>query len=121
MPSHTRLRAEDQEESHVVFSQLAALIYPQNPIASPESFPNLVPSAIAHHFPAEEHLSCFDTMYDATSGVESDEWRFSWSPVWRTVGRHLLLQPKDEETGGRISLKGVWPAYSSGTIWPWPC
>ncbi|KAH9485533.1 hypothetical protein JR316_0002443 [Psilocybe cubensis] len=99
VPSHTRLDPSNPEETHVVFPHLAALIYPIDPIADPESFRTLAPSPGGHWDTPESQLSCFDTMYYATSGAKAFEWQYSWSPVWRTVGRHVRFTREIEDLG----------------------
>jgi len=94
VPLQTRFKPSDSEEPHVVFSQLAATIYPVNPLVSPRSLPNFAPSPLGHSLSPDDRLTCFDTLYYATSGVDVYEWRFSWSPVWQSIARHLkFTQP----------------------------
>ncbi|KDR75120.1 hypothetical protein GALMADRAFT_249033 [Galerina marginata CBS 339.88] len=117
VPTFTRLEPWNRDEPHVVFPKLAALIYPRDPIASPDSFPHLAPSPFGHHLPPEAHISCFDTMYYATSGSDHYEWRFSWSPVWRTVGRHLQFTQEMKDLG-RQYLARVFGLEGSEEIPP---
>ena len=82
------------DENHVVFSQLAATIYPVHPLVSPLSLPRFATSPLGHSLSPDEKLSCFDFLYYVTSGVDLYEWRFSWSPAWQTIARHLkFTQP----------------------------
>jgi len=82
------------DENHVVFSQLAATIYPVHPLVSPLSLPRFATSPLGHSSSPDEKLSCFDFLYYVTSGVDLYEWRFSWSPAWQTIARHLkFTQP----------------------------
>ena len=89
VPTRTRYQPENIDDPHVVFSELAALVHPRDPIVLPETLQALAPSPGGHWRRPEKHLSCFDTMYFVTSGVRPFEWRYSWSPVWMTVGRRL--------------------------------
>lgn len=89
VPRQTRLKPFDSEESHVVFSQLAATIYPVDPLISPRNLPNFAPSPLGHSLGPDDKLTCLDNLYYATSGVDVFEWRFSWSPVWRSIAQHL--------------------------------
>ncbi|KAF8813882.1 hypothetical protein BYT27DRAFT_7131069 [Phlegmacium glaucopus] len=94
VPLQTRFKPSDSEEPHVVFSQLAAIIYPVNPLVSPRSLPNFAPSPLGHSLGPDDRLTCFDALYYATSGVDVYEWRFSWSPVWQSIARHVkFTQP----------------------------
>jgi len=94
VPLATRLKPHDSQDHHVVFSQLAATIYPLRPLVSPQSLPRFAPSPLGHSLGPDEKLTCFDFLYYVTSGVEVYEWRFSWSPAWQSIGRHLkFTQP----------------------------
>jgi hypothetical protein len=94
VPLETRLKPHDSEDNHVVFSQLAATIYPVRPLVSPQSLPRFAPSPLGHSSSPDDKLACFDFLYYATSGVDVYEWRFSWSPAWQSIGRHLkFTQP----------------------------
>ena len=94
VPRQTRLKPSDSEDNHVILSHLAATVYPVNPLVLPGSLPSFAPSPLGHTLAPDDHLTCFDTLYYATSGVEVYEWRFSWSPVWQSIGRHLkFTQP----------------------------
>ena len=91
VPRLTRLKPQDD---HVVFSQLAATIYPVRPLVSPQSLPKFAPSPLGHSLSPDEKLTCFDFLYYSTSGVDVYEWRFSWSPAWQSIARHLkFTQP----------------------------
>jgi hypothetical protein len=94
VPHETRLKPHDSEDHHVVFSQLAATIYPVRPLVSPQSLPRFAPSRLGHSLSPDDKLTCFDFLYYATSGVDVYEWRFSWSPAWQSIARHLkFTQP----------------------------
>lgn len=94
VPRDTRLKPHDTEDNHVVFSQLAATVYPVRPLVSPQSLPRFAPSPLGHSLGPDEKLTCFDFLYYATSGVDVYEWRFSWSPAWQSIARHLnFTQP----------------------------
>ena len=94
VPQATLLKPHDPEDHHVVFSQLAATIYPVRPLVSPQSLPRFVPSPLGQSLCPDEKLACFDFLYYATSGVDVYEWRFSWSPAWQSIARHLkFTQP----------------------------
>ena len=93
VPTATRLRA-NPEDDHVVFPQLAAAIYPLRPRVSSQKLPEFAPSPLGRSLSPDHQLTCFDTLYYATSGVDSFEWRFSWSPAWQSIARHLkFTQP----------------------------
>ena len=91
VPSFTRYNPLATYNAHTVFDKLSALIYPNNPVAPLDSYPNMVPSPLGSHAPPEDQLSCFDLLYYLTSGVDEYEWRFAWSPAWRFVGRHVVF------------------------------
>ena len=94
IPHMARLKPSDPEDNHVIFSQLAAIIFPVAPLVSPRSLPNFRPSPLGHSLSPDDKLTCFDTLYYMTSGVDVYEWRFSWSPAWQSIGRHLkFTQP----------------------------
>jgi hypothetical protein len=91
VPLFTRNNPLHTYDAHTIFHQLSALIYPNNPIASLDSYPHMVPSPLGSDAPPEEQLACFDLLYYLTSGVDEYEWRFAWSPAWRFVGRHVVF------------------------------
>lgn len=94
VPRATKFDPSNPEENHVIFSQLAATVYPVRPLVSPQSLPNYAPSALGHTLSPDDKLTCFDFLYYATSGVDVYEWRFSWSPAWQLIARHLkFTQP----------------------------
>lgn len=94
IPHMARFKPSDPEDNHVVSSQLAATIFPVAPLVSPRSLPNFRPSPLGHSLSPDDKLTCFDTLYYMTSGVDVYEWRFSWSPAWQSIGRHLkFTQP----------------------------
>lgn len=94
VPGWSRRTQNERTESHVVFSQLAAAVYPRRPRGSPNEYPLMEASRrgkTSHRASPDERLTCFDTLYYATSGAEIFEWRFGWSPAWNKVGRHVLF------------------------------
>ena len=114
VPPFTRF-SQNPEETHIVFSRLAAFIYRSTSFSStsrnhivpgwkhyddpekePGKFEEIAPSPGGHHKKPEGQLACFDTMYYMTSGAEVYEWRFGFSPVWRTVGRWLRFNSRIE-------------------------
>ncbi|KAF9556712.1 hypothetical protein CPC08DRAFT_694164 [Agrocybe pediades] len=99
VPTFTRPSPQDPNEYHVILPQLAALIYPRGPIARPESFELLEASRMGKRLKPDSYLSCFDSLYYSTSGARHFEWNFSWSPVWRTVGRHLQFTERMKTLG----------------------
>jgi len=94
VPHVTQLKPLNPEDNHVVFSKLAATVYPVRPLVSPQSLPRFTRSPLGHNLSPDDKLACFDFLYYATSGVDVYEWRFSWSPVWQSIARHLkFTQP----------------------------
>ena len=89
VPYGTRFKPHEPEDDHVVFSLLAATIYPVRPIVSAQSLPRFALSHLGHSLSPDDKLTCFDFLYYATSGVDVFEWRFSWSPAWQLIARHL--------------------------------
>ena len=89
VPMSTRYDPSDREDDHVAFPELAALVYPRDPMLNVGSLTALAPSQAGHASVPENHLACFDTLYYATSGTRRFEWEYTWSPAWRTIGRHL--------------------------------
>ncbi|TFK25220.1 hypothetical protein FA15DRAFT_703919 [Coprinopsis marcescibilis] len=89
VPQFTRLYPHDAGDSNVVFHGLSATITPNHPFESPETYPLMSASPSGSRLAPDEHLSCYDFLYYATSGVSDLEWRFRWSPSWRQVGTHL--------------------------------
>jgi hypothetical protein len=93
VPRETRFK-NNPEENHIVFSQMAATVYPVHPRVSSQSLPGFAPSPLGHRLSPDDKLTCLDFLYYATSGVDVYEWRFSWSPVWQSIARHLkFTQP----------------------------
>ncbi|KAF8973004.1 hypothetical protein BDZ97DRAFT_2053730 [Flammula alnicola] len=76
-------------EVHVVFPQVAAVIYPEEPLVEPDKLKNFQPSPKGHQRTPDAHLSCFESFYYATSGARGWEWETSWSPAWQKIGRYL--------------------------------
>ncbi|KAF8973015.1 hypothetical protein BDZ97DRAFT_1752066 [Flammula alnicola] len=105
VPVRTRLQPWDREELHVVLPQLAAVTYPRNPIVNAEDLNTLAPSPRGHFLRPDQHLTCFDTLYYATSGTKPFEWQFTWSPAWRTIGRYLTFTYGMKELGRDYLLR----------------
>lgn len=99
VPVDTRFDPSAPEDDHVVIPKLTALVYPRNPNVAPESLQALAASPKGHWLKPDKHLTCFDTLYYATSGSRRFEWEYSWSPAWRMVGRHLLFTDAIKELG----------------------
>lgn len=125
VPTRTRYQPANMDEPHVVFSELAALVHPRDPIVLPETLKTLAPSPQGHWRRPERHLSCFDTTYFVTSGVKAFEWRHSWSPAWMTVGRRLKFTKAMKHLGREylatvFGLAGQWEelplVYNSSRI-----
>jgi hypothetical protein len=117
VPQVTRLKPLEPEDNHVVFSQLAATIYPVRPIVSPQSLPSFAPSPLGHSLSPDDKLACFDFLYYATSGVDVYEWRFSWSPAWQSIARHLkFTQPMLDL--GQEYLRTAFSIHESGNELP---
>jgi len=95
------------DENHVVFSQLAATIYPVHPLVSPLSLPRFATSPLGHSSSPDEKLSCFDFLYYVTSGVDLYEWRFSWSPAWQTICSTFKVYPAYVRSLSGVSQEGV--------------
>ncbi|KAF8972907.1 hypothetical protein BDZ97DRAFT_1691519 [Flammula alnicola] len=89
IPLFTRFPSSDRDEIHVVFPQVAAAIYPEDPLVEPDKLKNLQKSPKGHQRTPDAHLSCFDSLYFATSGAQAWEWQKSWSPAWKKIGRNL--------------------------------
>ncbi|KAJ2917767.1 hypothetical protein MD484_g2673, partial [Candolleomyces efflorescens] len=95
-PSYTRVPARvrkdpnNANDDHVVFAQLAALMYPRDPLEPLSNFPIMTSSRRGgKEVGPGGNLACIDRMYYLTSGAEVFEWRFAWSPAWNSVGRHV--------------------------------
>ncbi|KAF5321847.1 hypothetical protein D9619_001469 [Psilocybe cf. subviscida] len=91
VPPETRFPSSSPDELHVMFPQLAALIYPRDPLFRTEKMTVMAPSPTGHRLTPDTQLACFDSLYYVTSGVREFEWQRSWSPAWREVGRHLTF------------------------------
>lgn len=107
VPMSTRYDPSDREDDHVAFPELAALVYPRNPIVSVETLTALASSEGGHASTPENHLVCFDTLYYATSGTRRFEWEYTWAPAWRSVGRHL---------GFKAEVKDIARGYLAGAF-----
>ena len=105
VPRATRLKPHYLEEDHVVFSQLAATVYPVRPLVSSQNLPKFAPSPLGHSLSPDDKLTCFDTLYYGTSGVEVFEWRFSWSPAWQSIARHLKFTQSMSDLGQEYLLR----------------
>lgn len=79
------------EDTFIDFSRLVPYIYPNSPKRPSDSFPLMDPSPMGYRLPPDERMSCFDQLYYLTSSMEVFEWRFSWSPPWRSVAKHLYF------------------------------
>lgn len=117
VPTYTRVHPSDGEDDHIVFSQLASVMYPLHPRVDPTELRLLAPSPHGRHLAPDQHVSCIDTMYYATSGADVYEWRFSWSPAWRTIGQHLLFTENLKELG-REYLRRVFHVEGQGEELP---
>lgn len=92
VPNFARMKPGESEDDHVLFSKLAAVAYPKRPYVDTAEYPLMSHSPYRQHRLApDEKLTCFDTLYYATSGADVFEWRFSFSPAWNSVGRHVLF------------------------------
>lgn len=89
VPNVVHLKPINPNDNHVVFSGLAATIYPVRPLIPPQSLPRFARSPLGHNLSPDDKLACFDFLYYATSGVDVYEWRFSWSPAWQSIAQHL--------------------------------
>ncbi|KAJ2924268.1 hypothetical protein H1R20_g12817, partial [Candolleomyces eurysporus] len=90
VPARVRRDPNNHNDDHIVFAQLAALVYPRQPLEPTSNFPIMMSSRHGKDLhPDEQAVTCIDRMYYLTSGVEPFEWRFSWSPAWNNVGKHV--------------------------------
>ncbi|KAH6877049.1 hypothetical protein BKA70DRAFT_217448 [Coprinopsis sp. MPI-PUGE-AT-0042] len=62
---------------------------PGHPREPSGTYPILAASPSNGTLPPDEHISCYDDLFYATTEVDELDWRFTWSPSWRTVGTHL--------------------------------
>ncbi|KAF8966425.1 hypothetical protein BDZ97DRAFT_682823 [Flammula alnicola] len=99
IPLFTRLPSSNRDEVHVVFPQMAAVIYPEDPLVQPDKLKNLQPSPKGHQRTPDAHLSCFDSLYYATSGAKGWEWEKPWSPAWQKIGRNLPFSQPLKQLG----------------------
>ena len=105
LPPYVRLATDTpaKDEPHVILPHLAAVIFPVDPLVDAESTTALTPAPRSGHVrPPDHQLSCFDSLYYASSGPKPFEWERSWSPVWRTVGRHLRFTAAMEEIASAL-------------------
>lgn len=122
-PSYTRVPARvrrdpnNPNDDHIVFAQLAALVYPRDPLEPITNFPIMMSSRQRQKgLRPDERLTCVDRMYYMTSGVEVFEWRFSWSPAWNAVGKHVKFnQGLIERSEGYLRR-----AFGLGAVEPIP-
>ncbi|KAF9530883.1 hypothetical protein CPB83DRAFT_787438 [Crepidotus variabilis] len=142
VPATTRYKPEDPKEIHVVFSQLAALIYRSpsplfsdlgrspffDPKEHPETFDYMSPSPKGLDITPEHHLACFDSLYYVTSGASSFEWKYGFSPAWRYVGRYLRfsenLQMLTQQYLNTLFPKSIPPfiaVHARRGDFDWPC
>lgn len=92
VPNFARMKPWESEDDHVLFSKLAAIAYPKRPYIDTGEYSLMSQSPQRQHrLRPDEKLTCFDTLYYATSGADVFEWRFSFSPAWNSVGRHVLF------------------------------
>ncbi|EAU91093.2 hypothetical protein CC1G_03261 [Coprinopsis cinerea okayama7 len=89
VPRFTRMDPNDDRDPNVKFHSLSVTITPKHSYAPSDSYPLAAASPSGVNLPPDEHLSCYDSLYFATSGVSDLEWRYSWGPAWRRVGTHL--------------------------------
>ncbi|KAF9057026.1 hypothetical protein BJ165DRAFT_1536223 [Panaeolus papilionaceus] len=90
-PTAARNNPSDGDDVFLVFQKLAPFIFAKNPRPPLDGYyPLMERSPLGHEVGPDEQLTCFDFLYYMTSS-EVYEWRFSWSPVWRFVGRHLYF------------------------------
>jgi hypothetical protein len=78
-----------ENDPHVALFPLAELIYPVHPNDNPDDNSIMEESRLGAKIRPDTHMACLDNLYYATVGTQSWEWNTPWSPVWRTVGRHL--------------------------------
>lgn len=101
LPISVRLPSNDlQNQIFMVFAQLAAVIFPDNPLVHADKLKALQPSNVEHHNKTPDtHLVCFDSLYFTSSGARAFEWEHSWSPAWQSVGRHLPYTQQMKQLG----------------------
>jgi len=93
--SYTRVPAYIRDDpilaanAHVALLPLAEKIYPLDPRAHVEDTILMAASPSGSKLSPNHHMSCFDFLYYASVGTQPYEWKSSWSPAWRFVGRHL--------------------------------
>jgi len=88
IPSEARHKPHDHTENWVDFHRIIPYIFPKRPY-HPHDFPIMEASFLGKRISPEDHISCFDIMYYATSSFETFEWQHQWSPAWRHVGRYM--------------------------------
>ena len=91
VPMETRRDDHDRNDNFIDFTHLVPYIFPKEPVHPPDFFPLMDPSPMGRRLAPGTRLACFDHLYYATSSLEIFEWRFSWSPAWRFVAKHLYF------------------------------
>ena len=104
VPTPVRYQPGNQFDEHVVLPRLAAFVYPRDPIIDTDQLQDMTVSPRGHHRRPDKQLTCLDSMYYTTSGSDVYEWRFSWSPVWRNIGRNLPFTTRMQQIGTQYLL-----------------
>ncbi|KAG6869099.1 hypothetical protein C0993_001664 [Termitomyces sp. T159_Od127] len=103
LPEHISQYPLLAAQSHISLIALAEKIYPFRPLTHPGDEILMVPSPNGAKLSPSNHLSCFDFMYYASVGTQPFEWSSSWSPAWRSIGRHLrFTEPTVELVKGYV-------------------
>ena len=111
--------ANIDDEVFVVLPQLAAAIFPESPSIRPDRQKAFRASNVnGHEKTPDEHLSCFDSLYYASSGVSAFEWEKSWSPAWQMVGRHLYFTREFKRLGQEYVRRALGIEEEQGDIPP---
>lgn len=111
--------ANIDNEVFVVLPQLAAAIFPESPSIRPDRQKVFRASNVnGHEKTPDEHLSCFDSLYYASSGVTAFEWEKSWSPAWQMVGRHLYFTREFKRLGQEYVRRALGIKEEQGDIPP---
>ncbi|KAF8993999.1 hypothetical protein BDQ17DRAFT_1311884 [Cyathus striatus] len=87
VPDEVRTK-KNLKEVHVIFSELAALAYPEHPSVNVLNLPLMYPSPMDSKLVPDQHLACFDSLYYVTS-ARTFEWEYPWSPAWNIIGKNL--------------------------------
>jgi len=88
IPSEARPKPQDRTDTWVNFHGIVPYIFPNRP-HHPRNLPIMEASFLGKRISPEDHLSCFDLLYYATSSFQPFEWEYQWSPVWQRVGKYL--------------------------------